>query len=579
MNWGLILNAFIKGDTLESFFETLKNLGAARLAMMLATLFGLIIFFIIIAMRSSTPGMTLLYNELSTSDVTAISAKLDASSIPYRMGEDGSSITVHRKEVGRARMLLAEEGLPSGASIGYDIFDKKQSFGTTSFVQNINRLRALEGELARTISTLDMIRNARVHLVLPERELFSRDSTDATASVFLDIRNRAPITPEQIASIRNLVSSSVPQLKATNVSVIDSQGNLLASGGDKSAGIGGVNSADLMRIKYEDKLRKSIEELISQFVGFGKVRATVTADLDFDTITTNLETYDPEGQVVRSTQTISSEDMDRDGGNANVSVENNLPGLPGEAGNGGAQSNNSRTEEITNYEISKKIESIVRESGEVKKLSIAVLVDGKYETVEIANAEGDKKEVKNYSPRTEAELEQISKLIKSAVGFDEKRGDSLEVANLQFTSVDFNELPNDPDMLLGFERTDLLNVAETASLSLVGILVILLVLRPLVNHLTNAANSSASNDGQLQLEGGEDRPLLAGPNGEQIPYTPTQFDADGVPLPTSELEESINMSKVQGRVKASSLEKVVELADTHPGETVSVIRNWMTQEG
>jgi len=351
-------------------------MGPARLAMMLITLFGLFIFFIFIAVRSGTPSMTLLYAELSTADATEIAAKLDISGIPFTLSADGKQVSVPYKEVGRSRMLLAEEGLPGGGSMGYELFDKKQSFGTTSFIQNINQLRALEGELSRTISTLDIIKRARVHLVLPQRELFSRESRPATASIFLSTRGGIQISSEQILAIQHLIASSVPQLKPAHVSIIDDAGNLLARGDDEeNNGIASPKTSEAMTQKYEQRLTRKIEDMLSRIVGHGKIRASVSADLDFNVTSRNSEIYDPEGQVVRSTQSTSEEEIDNsNASDRTVTVQNNLPGLPGGSGDSSVLGSKlNRSEEIVNYEITKTIETFIQESGEVQKLSVAVL--------------------------------------------------------------------------------------------------------------------------------------------------------------------------------------------------------------
>ena len=210
-----------------------------------AVLVGLLMFFVFVSMRITTPSMQLLYADLSNADSGAVAAKLEETQIPYAISTDGSRITVPEDHVGRARMLLAEAGLPNGGSLGYELFDDQSGFGTTNFVQNINQVRALEGELARTISSLDNIRSTRVHLVLPQRELFSRDNRAASASVFLGVRSGSQIQREQIQSIQSLVSSAVADLKPGDVSIIDSNGNLLAKGEDDSANANSLKAEEM----------------------------------------------------------------------------------------------------------------------------------------------------------------------------------------------------------------------------------------------------------------------------------------------------------------------------------------------
>lgn len=567
---------------MDSFLEALKNMGPGRLVMMLLTFFGLIIFFIFIAARSSAPSVTLLYGGLSVSDSTEIAAKLDAAKIAYRLSEDGTQVSVPQREVGKARMLLAQEGLPHQGTVGYEVFDKKQGFGATSFEQNISKLRALEGELARTISTISQVRSARVHLVLPQRELFSRETQPATASVFLNLRNSAGIGTEQIQAIQHLVAAAVPQLKASSIAIIDQNGDLLARGEEDSPTAMATGKGEDMRKQYEARISRSIEDIVGRIVGFGKVRANVTAQMNFDVVSKNLESYNPEGQVVRSTQTITDESSDASGsGGGTVSVENNLPGLPGGASGGAAGgSKSNRTEEVTNYEISKTIENIVTASGEVEKQSIAVLVDGRYETDTTVTKPEDAPEdwaaPKKYVPRTAEEIAQISALVKTAVGYDESRGDTVEVVNMPFAETDtFAELP-DENMIMGFAKSDILGIAETLALSLVAVLIILLVLRPLATHFTSVARSSNSGGGQ---GGGDSMPLLSGqPMQAQLaapgggPLMPAGAGGQG------ELDSMIDMSSVEGKVKASSVQKVSELVTNYPNETVSVIRQWISQE-
>jgi flagellar M-ring protein FliF len=559
----------------DSLIESLKNLGPGRLAMMLLTFFGLLIFFIFIAVRSSAPSLSLLYGGLSSADATEIAAKLDGSHITYSLSEDGTKISVPHKDVAKSRLLLAAEGLPRKGSMGYELFDQKQSFGVTSFQQNINALRALEGELARTIGTIDQVKNARVHLVLPQRELFSREQQPASASVFLSLRNSAGIGKEQVQAIQQLVAAAVPQLKAGRVAIIDQAGSLLARGEDEAAGgASAANSADL-RQNYEMRLARSLEDMLGRIVGYGKVRANVTADMNFDVISRNSESYDPEQQIVRSTQSVTEDSVDgSSAAGGSVGVQNNLPGLPG-GGSAAGGARNNRSEETTNYEIGRTVENLVRESGQVQRLSIAVLVDGSYVADTAAqkpkDAPADWQAPRKYQPRDQAELDKIAALVKSAVGYNEDRGDAVEVVNMPFVESDIGA-PVAEDRILGIPKSDLLalsGAAETLALSVIAVLIILLVLRPLATHFAAAATGRiGQRDDAAMLAGGAQQPQLAGPASAGL--------IAGGP---SELESMIDMSSVEGKVKASSVQKISELVTNHPNETVSVIRQWMSQEG
>lgn len=543
-----------------------------------AILIALVMFFIFVTLRVSTPAMKLLYNDLSGTDSASIAAKLEESNIIYNVSADGSKIMVTEKDVGRARMLLAASGLPNGGSMGYEIFDKGAGFGTTNLVQSINQVRALEGELARTIGSLQGIRSARVHLVLPQRELFSREARPSSASVFLNVNAGADIESQQIAAIQSLVASAVPGLKGSNVSVIDSNGRLLAQGGTDSQATLMSAKSDEMRRSFESRLEQKIEDQVGRIVGFGKVRATVTTEMNFDQISTNEELFDPEGQVVRSLQTTNETNKERESAAENVSVQNNLP-----AGGGGLLGGNEPTaegnkvEETTNYEISKTVRNTVREAGEIKRLSVAVLVDGSYadppppaddaakEAAKKAEEEGKKPE-KIYQPRPQEELDRITALVKSAVGFDEGRGDAIEVVNMQFAKVDADEDIADSSLLLGIPKEKWFDMAQMGMISIVAILMILLVLQPMVNRLLSF--EAPDIDEELEAD------LLA-PRAASPALAPPEMAQNE----SQDKEDSlINVQGVEGKVKASTVKKVEEIVANYPNETVAVIRSWMTQE-
>ena len=531
---------------------------------MAAILVGLVLFFVFVSFRISAPEMKLLYADLSTSDSGAIAAKLEENTIQYEVSPDGARIIVPESEVGRARLLLAEAGLPNGGSMGYEIFDEDSGFGTTNFVQNVNQVRALQGELARTIGSLDAVRSAKVLLVLPQRELFSRESRPPSASVYVGLRPGAQIQREQILAIQSLVAGAVPDLKAADVTIIDSDGNLLARGGDENANLMSLKAEELRR-GYESRLTDKIEDQISRIVGYGNVRTTVTAEMNFDRISTNEELFDPETQVVRSSQVIEESDQEREPLTDDVSVGNNLPGVGGDllAENAPtAQSN--RIEEVTNFEISRTTRNTVREVGEVSRLSVAVLVDGRYTT----NEEGEKV----YEPRSQEELDQIAALVRSAAGIDEDRGDLIEVVNLQFAQVDTNDEAVDDRMLLGFEKSDLVDMAELMTVAIMIILVVLLVLQPMVSKLLASEGPITDEDLEADLLAMRPaNPALAGPDDSR------QYPRDGSDQEEEE-ESLIDIQGVEGKVKASSIRKVEEIVENYPNETVAVLRSWMAED-
>ena len=564
---------------MNAFLQTLRNLGPMRLvaiAVVGLSLLGMLGF---ITTRISTSPLALLYTELDQHDSAAIAQKLDALKIPYQVDSSGSLIRVPSDQVGKLRMMMAADGLPKGGSIGYEIFDQKEGFGTTSFVQNINHLRALEGELARTISAMDPLQSARVHLVLPQRELFSHATQTATASIFLKTRNGAVLSREQIAAIQHLIAAAVPQLQPNQVSIVDDRGNLLArpSNTAGSGASGGSDDQDDMRIQFEQAQARKIEDLLTQTLGYGKVRAQVSADLDFDRITTSSEIFDPDSQVVRSTQSVNENAATSEGGSAgSVSVANNLPATPqqlagGNAAGGSASSNkNNRTEETINYEINKTIRNQTRESGQIRRLSVAVVVDGSYKT-------SDDGKTTTYIPRTEEDRTKIKELVRSAVSFDATRGDTVEVANMQFAQGDIGKEQSGgaSDLLMGVPRADIFHALETIILAVIGLLVVLLVVRPILRKVLESAGTVSSEQQALltgdSMGGSMARLPSPGASGNDA------GDAE-VSEAESEIERMIDISRVEGRVKASSLRKVGEIVNKHPDEAISILRNWMYQE-
>lgn len=552
---------------MNNLVQTLRNLGPARLAAIGGVGLLLIGFFVYLTTRLSTPEMELLYAELQPTEAAAIAKSLEASKIPFTVDKTGTKITVPADQVGPVRMKMAAQGLPSGGSVGYELFDKSEGFGATSFMQNINHLRALEGEMARTVQTLNGVQNARVHLVLPKRELFARQQNPATASVFLKLRPGAQLSRENIQAIQQLIAASVPNLEPGRISIVDDKGKLLARGTGSDTPDAMMANAEEKKQAYETRLARVVEDLLGRTLGYGKVRAEVSADLDFDRITTNSEIFDPESQVVRSTQTVneSNDSSDRDP-LAPVTVDQNLPTAQSGNTSGPLSSNkSSRAEETINYEITKTVKSHVRESGQVRRLSVAVLVDGTYQL--------SKENPPLYQPRTEQEVESIKALVRSAVGLDAVRGDTLEVINMRFWSPD-DDIQKPEELFMGLAKDDLFRIAEMVVLGIVAVLIILLVIRPLISRAFEKAEMQEDDEMDRLLTDQSGMPAaLASPTGalaQDLALEAAQAD--------EELEQMIDINRVEGRVRASSLRKVGEIVDKHPEEAVSILRNWLYQE-
>ena len=286
----------------------------------------LLAFFALVITRTIEQPLTLLYGELTPADAHEIVGRLEALGVPYRLGGDGTALMVPESRALQLRMDLAADGLPSGGSVGYELLDRPSGLGASEALTDVSLKRALEGELARTIGSLRSIRSARVLLVMPQRRLFERSTDRPSASVVLTLGLGSRLEQRQVEAIRHLVAAAVPGLEPNGVTVVDDQGELLARASDGSADDPASDGIDARRAAFESRLREKIVRLLERTLGPGKAEAVVTADLDFDAVSTSAETFDPESRAARSTQTIEETSDRRDSGpDSGVSVANNLP--------------------------------------------------------------------------------------------------------------------------------------------------------------------------------------------------------------------------------------------------------------
>lgn len=528
--------------------------------------------------------MNLLYGDLDPTDAGQIVSKLETMSIPYQIKGDGTQIYVPGDQVAKLRVVMAESGVPSGGSIGYEIFDRSDGLGMTNFVQDINQLRALEGEIARTIKTINGVGSAKVHLVLPKRQLFSQDSQKPSASVMLKMRGAIRLLAPQVQAVQHLVAAAVPGLSPDQISIVDDKGTLLARGGSEGAqSFGSVGQTDEVRVAFETRLARSIESLLERSTGPGKVRAEVSAELDFAQLTENHEVYDPNGQVVRSTQTTEegSQNNENNAGAQGVSVQNNLPPEQNKAGAGGSgsQSQAKKNEEVVNYEISKVTKVHVKEMGSVKRLSVAVLVDGNY-TI------GKDGKPTDYKPRAKEELSQFEKLVKTAIGFKDDRGDKIEVINMKFAETIPGGVDDSAakDMVFGFKRHEIMHFAELLVLLVVGALIIFVVIKPLIEKI-GAMMPDKNEEGGVQqmVVIGQDgvakvQSVAINSNGEAVIQN---NDGTTQQLPGPQVagaltdESMVSVKNIEGQLRAATLKKVADLIEQRPEESVGVVRTWM----
>jgi flagellar M-ring protein FliF len=528
-----------------------KMLGIIALALIVVAVIGGTIF------RLSETKMVPIYNNLETKDSGDIIAELEARSVPFELRANGSQILVPETKMLRLRMILSEKGLPTkGGLVGYEIFDQSETLGTSSFIQNVNLLRALEGELARTIASFAQIATARVHLVMPKRELFTKDRQEPTASVMLGMRGSKGLTREEIHAISHLVATAVPGLNVSKITIVDTKGRAFKLGAEDTDDPGVVaNTNTEYRQNYEKHLQTTLEDLLGQSLGANKVKVHVTADLNFDRVVTNSETYDPDGQVVRSVQSEEEHDASKQSNqDNNVSVATNLPNSTANNVTDNNVVTNDRTSETTNYEITKVVKNQIMETGTIKKLSIAVLVDGQYK-IDAANG------TVTYIPRAQEELDKVGTLVKSAVGFHKERGDMLEVVNMQF-DIDMDALK--PQDLTHWLKEQFASIAQTLIIASVIVLVIVLVIRPV------AIRAFELTRGEL------DQLTISDLSVETMPE-------DLIPAKEKEsakLEEEsmIDIEKVSSQFRSGPIKSINEFMEKHPNEALVVLRRWLNDE-
>lgn len=577
--------------------KIVQKFGAGRLLSMAVIGLGLMAFFSYIMMRANQSEMGLIFSQIDQTDAARIIDRLQSMGVPNEVKGDGTQIYVPSDQIPRLRMELAQDGMPSGG-VGYEIFDKQDVLGTTNALLNINQIRALEGELAKSIRTIGSIQGARVHLVIPKRELFTENKHEPSASVVVRMRGSLSLSAMQVQSVRYLVASAVPGLLLDQVSIVDDRGNLLARGKDSNEQKDSLSVHQDAQHEYEERLGRSLEAMLDRTLGINKSRVEVTAEMDFDQLSTTSVTYDPEGQVIRS-QTTNEEGVNSQevggAGSDGVSIQNVLPSAK-EGQTAGDQSKNqtSNTEENVNFEISNTTKNYVKEIGAIKRLSIAVMVDGTYNKKDNGTQE--------YQPRTDDEINKLKELVKTAVGYKEDRGDLISLVNLKFTEIPQDNIPEEGQKpFFGLNLNKLIELGVTALIVLIGLLT---VIKPIVSNLFKPRNLAKEKltEQLLASIGTQQANILSTPGNsdpqstqnvvvpqqnsgqaisaqeaqQQLPKTPAMAPLKKRTAGGLELEESIiNIDQIEGLVQQSSIKKIGELVERHPEEAVAIIRSWM----
>jgi flagellar M-ring protein FliF len=564
-----------KVRTVKAILDIVNRLGPQRLVAMGAVTLALVGFFAFLLIRMSQPPMGVLFSELSMQDANTITRELDSKGIKYELRGDGQTVMVPRDSISKLRMEFASKGVPIGGSVGYEIFDKGDSFSSTTFVQGINQLRALEGELARTIRTIDRVQNARVHLAIPEKKLFQRDAQEPRASIVLKLRG--DLDAGQIRAIRHLAATAVHGLKPEKVSIVDESGRLLADGAGADADSTAL-AAD-KQSSFERRLKSQVEEIVASVVGRGRARVQVAAEMDFNRIQQVTDNFDPESRVVRSTQTRTENQQSAEQRDGQVTVANELPQAQQQQQQGNPQQREqtARSEEIINYEISKTTRTEIIEGGRVKRLSVAVLVDGVYTPVQGGEA--------TYQPRSSEELERISALVRSAIGFDRNRGDQIEVINLRFAEgvamVDGRQ-PSLIEQLISLSKEDVLRLVELAIFGMLTILITLLVIRPLLRQMGIGQSPALVASGGMVM--------VPGPNGTMVPGQQLALPAPGQEVAAGGLAGAIaaanqnlqqqqqpNMTQLTQNLQPGVIDQLGNIVKENPGESVAIVRQWIAQ--
>lgn len=575
---------------MQGLIDNLMALGRQRLLILAGTAVGVILAMLLGLNAVATPDYAPIYSNLSVTSANSIEATLANAGFKVSVSEDGSSVSVPRPDAARARMVLAESGVAIDGDPGWELFDEKSGLAMNSFLQKINRMRAMEGELARSIQTIDGISTARVHLVLPDREPFSREAPAPRASIIVRPEPGRAVTRKQAVAVRTLVASAVAELDLARVTVLSASGETILAEGTDGNGQATIQSA---KAGIEDRLGQEIQNILTARVGAGNARVRVNVDLVTQREVIVEQTFDPDQQVVRSTENKSESQSGTDDG-GNVGIENNIPAALGGEG-GGATSNRSESDELVQYEIGNTRREIIREAGDVRRMTVAVLINGIY------NVDGSDV---TYAERSPEELNRLTELVKSAVGFQENRGDSVSVDSMRFMdySMDLGD-PVEMSLMDNLSENIVTIIRSVMALLIVGLIMVMGV-RPILRRLNPPEQLEADPEttgGAPALAAGEtadvdalpagSASMQALPNGENqtaaaaLPGT-ARTAANGVDARDlltddygdEEDQEYVEKQGIRGNLRKKKIDNIQRLADEKPEEVLRVLRSWLMTE-
>jgi len=533
-------------QSLRNFWQQLSTVQRIGLLAGVGAVLGIGIWLLSLAFR---PEMRVLFSGLEPQDAAAIVEKLKESGVPYELADDGRTIKVPAAQLYDTRLRLAAQGLPQKSTVGYELFDKA-TFGMSDFVQKLNYRRALEGELARTISTLDEVEHARVHIVIPERTLFEAEQKKPTASVILRLKDGRSLSRLNIEGIQHLVASSVEGLEPSAVTIVDQRGRLLSELTPAGTLTGMTQAQYELQQRVDQYLTAKVQSLLDGVLGVGNSVVRVTAELDFTQLERTREDYDPERQVVRSEQNITETSSTADTTT-------------------GSASSTQRSNTIVNYEIPRTIERVTTAPGVIKRLTVAALING---TTRLVQENGQWKRL--YVPRTQEEMEKLTDIIKNAVGYDPARNDQVSVVNVQF---DTGEEPQPPKAWYELPPEQWLRLLLIGIAMLLGLWALRNLLRsPVVRpHI------------ELVPE-----PLAPAPAAPPLPMAPTPPQLPGEVAPEAELpplerkalEERIRQQLETAEITEEAIfveelrERIRDYVRQKPQEAARVVRLMLSEE-
>jgi flagellar M-ring protein FliF len=490
-----------------------------------------------------TPDLQLLYANLSEQDASAIVDNLKSQKIPYELSNQGKTIRVPANQVHEIRLKMASEGLPEGSEVGLEIFDET-SLGMTDFIQKLNFQRALQGELSRTIKTLDAVDHARVHLVIPKQTLFIREKPKGKASVTIKTKAGKFLNERQVQGIVHLIASSVEGITADNVVVVDVKGNLLSGSQETNAGAARSSSNYQHKRRVEQELEKNILAMLEDALGQGMIIARVTAKLDFEKNDQTEEIYDPDSSVIRSQQTASESTVGATPTGGVIGVQAQLPAGENQGGTGtsGQPSKRDKNNQVTNYEINKITRVVSKPTGTISKLSVAVMING-------VMAENDAGE-EEYQARTQEEMDKYTQIVQSAVGYNQERGDQIKVENIQFDrSVELQRLKE-------LEREKQIDLAFQVGKYILGLIFVILFYTRAIKPIINWMTTSPKKEEEVEEE----------------------VTTDGMTDEQRREEEELQRLEA-GLASASEMRKsVTDFIEKDPKYTAGVVRKWLREK-